>query len=66
MCCKIDLNSKADVAHFLGKTKPNILPQTADNVACGVVYADEPAKSLWDNIKTYLSRHKSTKSPQKD
>ena len=63
MCCKIDLKSQAEVAHFLGKNEPNILPKGVDNVACGVVYTNEPAMSLWDNIKAYLSQHK---SQQKD
>ncbi|MDO4440805.1 MAG: hypothetical protein Q4B81_01320 [Moraxella sp.] len=54
MCCKIDLNSKAEAAHFLGKTEPNILPKTADNVAGRIVYANEPASSLFDKLKAYF------------
>lgn len=47
MCCHIDLNSKDEVAHFLGKTEPSILPKTSDNVAGNIVYTGKPAMSLW-------------------
>lgn len=33
MCCKIDLNSRDDAAHFMGKTHPTLLPPTDDNIA---------------------------------
>lgn len=58
MCCKIDLNSQAEAAHFLGKTEPNILPKTCDNVAGDIVYTGEPAMSLWDKIKARLDERK--------
>lgn len=58
MCCNIDLNSKAEAAHFLGKCEPNILPKTADNVAGNIVYTDKPAMSLFDKLVAYLRRTK--------
>lgn len=58
MCCKIDLNSQKDAAHFLGKTDPNLLPKTHDNVPNGKVqYSKEPALSLFDRILAYFSKH---------
>lgn len=59
MCCNIDLNSKEEAAHFLGKTEPTILPKTADNVAGNIIYTNTPAMSLFDKI---IARLKSGKS----
>ncbi len=54
MCCKIDLNSQKDAAHFLGKVEPNILPKTADNVApANTIYTGE-AMSLFDKLCAYF------------
>ncbi|OAV25981.1 hypothetical protein [Moraxella catarrhalis] len=54
MCCKIDLNSQKDAAHFLGKVEPNLLPKTADNVApSNTVYTGE-AMSLFDKLVAYF------------
>lgn len=61
MCCNIDLNSQAEAAHFLGKTEPNILPKTSDNVAGNIVYTGEPAMSLWDKIKARWQANKMSK-----
>lgn len=58
MCCKIDLNSQAEAAHFLGKTEPNLLPKTADNVAGDIIYTGKPAMSLWDKIMARLQVNK--------
>ncbi|STZ09848.1 Uncharacterised protein [Moraxella caviae] len=58
MCCKIDLNSQAEAAHFLGKTEPKILPQTADNVSGGIAYANKPAESLFDRLVAYFQAKK--------
>lgn len=59
MCCNIDLNSKEEVVFFLGKTEPNTLPKTADNVAGKIIYTDAPAMSLFDKI---VARLQSTKA----
>lgn len=59
MCCNIDLNSKEEAAHFLGKTEPTILPKTADNVAGNINYANTPAMSLFDKIIARLRSGKS-------
>lgn len=57
MCCRIDLNSQKDAAHFLGKTDPNLLPKTCDNVANGKVqYSGEPALSLFDRLMAYFGK----------
>lgn len=48
MCCKIDLNSPKDVAHFLGKTEPTLLPKTCDNITGNITYTNAPAQSLFD------------------
>ncbi|OPH37351.1 hypothetical protein LP090_08515 [Moraxella bovis] len=61
MCCQIDLNSKSDVVHFLGKTEPNLLPKTSDNVAGNIVYTGEPAMSLWDKIMARWQANKMSK-----
>lgn len=61
MCCHIDLNSKDEVAHFLGKTEPSILPKTSDNVAGNIVYTGKPAMSLWDKIVAYWQANKINK-----
>lgn len=31
MCCRIELNTSQEAAHFLGKAEPNLLPKTNDN-----------------------------------
>lgn len=59
MCCNIDLNSKAEAAHFLGKGEPNILPKTTDNVSGDIVYTNQPAMSLFDKLVAYFRRSKS-------
>ncbi|MCL1623104.1 hypothetical protein M2R47_02395 [Moraxella sp. Tifton1] len=58
MCCNIDLNSKEEAAHFLGKTEPSILPKTADNISVNIIYADTPAMSLFDKIIAHLQKRK--------
>ncbi|MDO4250725.1 MAG: hypothetical protein Q4C68_04365 [Moraxella sp.] len=56
MCCKIDLNSSADAAHFLGKHEPKILPKTEDNIApSSISYTGAPAMSLFDKLVAYFS-----------
>ena len=57
MCCKIDLNSQKDAAHFLGKGEPNILPKTADNVAPHIEYTGT-AMSLFDTLCAYFQAKK--------
>lgn len=57
MCCKIDLNSSKDAAHFLGKTEPTLLPKTADNLS-NMAYKNTPAKSLFDKwLRQIFSKH---------
>lgn len=31
MCCKIDLRTQSEAAHFLGKGEPNVLPHHLDD-----------------------------------
>lgn len=59
MCCKIDLNSPKEAAHFLGKTEPTLLPKTCDNVAGNIIYTDKPAMSAFDKIVAYFNNKKS-------
>lgn len=59
MCCKIDLNSSKEAAHFLGKHEPNLLPKTADNVAGNIVYTNKPAMSAFDKLMAYFNTKKS-------
>lgn len=54
MCCKIDLNSSKDIAHFLGKTEPTLLPKTSDNIAGNIIYTNAPAQSMFDKWVTKL------------
>lgn len=56
MCCKIDLNSSSEAARFLGKSEPNLLPKTNDNVpATDVIYTGS-AVSLFERIVAYFSK----------
>ncbi|OOS06434.1 hypothetical protein SAMN02745664_11042 [Moraxella cuniculi DSM 21768] len=56
MCCKIELNNRQDAAHFLGKTTPKPLAQTAENLApADIVYTGE-AVSLFDKLLMRLHR----------
>ena len=59
MCCRIDLNSQKDAAHFLGKVEPDLLPKTADNVAGQISYTNQPAMSLFDKLIALVSKAQS-------
>lgn len=60
MCCRIDLNSQKEAAHFLGKTEPTLLPKTTDNVAGSIVYTDKPAMSAFDKLVAYFHAKKTS------
>ncbi len=56
MCCKIDLNSSSEAARFLGKSEPNLLPKTNDNVPAADVIYTGSAVSLFERIVAYFSK----------
>lgn len=55
MCCQIDLNTKSEAAHFLGKGEPTILPKTQDNIPSANIRYTGEAMSLFDKIKAYFT-----------
>lgn len=58
MCCTVDLNSKKDARHFLGKDEPDLIPKlNADNLSNGkVAYTGEPAMSAFDKLKAFFTQ----------
>lgn len=53
MCCRIDLNPSSEAARFLGKTEPNLLPKTNDNIATKDTIYTGSAESLFERIVSH-------------
>lgn len=52
MCCKIDVSSQKDAAHFLGKGDPKMLPKSVLETLD--TEAPKPAMSLFDKLVSYF------------
>lgn len=52
MCCKIDVSSQKDAAHFLGKGDPKTLPKSV--LEAMDTQPSKPATSLFDKLVSYF------------